>query len=65
MYSWTVLSAFCLGWLAAPLTYLLFLFGFVSRETPILAGGIGVARAVVWAVFAVCFGFGTIMSQCC
>ena len=65
MYSWTVLSAFCLGWLAAPLTYLLFLFGFVSRETPILAGGIGVARAVVGAFLLFVFGIGTIMSQCC
>ena len=34
------------------------------RETPILAAGIGVARAVVGAVFAVCFRFGAIVSQC-
>ena len=34
------------------------------RETPILAGGIGVARVVVGAVFAVCFLFGAIVSQC-
>ena len=36
-----------------------------SRETPILAGGIGVARAVVGAFLLFVFGFGTIMSQCC
>ena len=50
--------AFYLGWLAAPLTHLL--LGFVvalSRGTPILAGGIGVARFVVGFVllFVLCF----------
>ena len=47
LYSWQFLSAFLfLGWLAAPLTHLLFWFlALFSRETPILAGGIGVARA--------------------
>ena len=47
-------GVFILGWLAAPLTHLL--FGFVVqffRGTPILAGGIGVARVVVGLVFAV------------
>ena len=48
------LSAFYLGWLAAPLTHLLLCFVVCfSRGTPILAGGIGVARAVVGAVFGV------------
>ena len=65
VYSWTVLLAFYVGWLAAPLTHLFFLGGFVARETPILAGGIGVARAVVGAFLLFVFGDGTIMSQCC
>ena len=52
MYSWTFSSASHLGWLAAPLISLLLDFcGFsLFRGTPILAGGIGVARAVVGAV---------------
>ena len=40
-------------------------FGFVSREMPILAGGIGVARAVVGAFLLFVFGDGAIMSQWC
>ena len=52
VYSWIFLSAFHLGWLAAPLIHLLLVFCSFSlfRGTPILAGGIGVARAVVGAV---------------
>ena len=46
-------------------SFIVLVFGFVSRETPILAGGIGVARAVVGAFLLFVFGFGTIMSQCC
>ena len=49
LYSWTVLFAEYLGWLAAPLI-LTCRFGFsVVRGTPILAGGIGVARFVAGA----------------
>ena len=50
---------YCLGWLPAPLISLLLDFcGFsLFRGTPILAGGIGVARAVVGAFCAVCFLF--------
>ena len=51
------LSAFYLGWLAAPLTHLLFGLWPCFRETPILAGGIGVARVVVGAVLVSDFGF--------
>ena len=41
----------------APMLSPLFYGGKLShRETPILAGGIGVARVVVGTVFAVCFG---------
>ena len=58
LYSWTVFTGFLdLGWLAAPLTHLLFCLWLCFRGTPILAGGIGVARVVVGAFFAVCFGF--------
>ena len=58
MYSRTFLLVFYLGWLAAPLIQ--FLIDFVVsllRGTPILAEGIGVARAVVGAV-AWCLFFG-------
>ena len=51
--------AFSLGWLAAPLTHLL--LGFVValfRRTPILAGGIGIARLVVGFVFCLFWVFG-------
>ena len=50
LYSWTFYRLFYLGWLAAPLTLFCSGVGFVCRETPILAGGIGVARVVVGAV---------------
>ena len=58
VYSWTFSSASHLGWLAAPLISLLLDFcGFsLFRGTPILAGGIGVARAVVGAVLLFVFG---------
>ena len=57
-YSWTVFIGLFSGWLAALLTHLLFgLWPFLLRETPILAGGIGVARVVVGAVFGVGFWF--------
>ena len=38
--------------------------GLFFRGTPILAGGIGVARAVVGAVFVFGFRFLAILSQC-
>ena len=52
-----LLSDILLGWLAAPLTHLLLCLWPVFRGTPILAGGIGVARVVVGAVFVfgLCF----------
>ena len=54
LYSWTIFFGISfLGWLAAPLTHLLFCLWLVVRGTPILAGGIGVARVVVGAVFSV------------
>ena len=64
MYRWTYILAFYLGWLAAPLTHLL--FGFVVaffRGTQILAGGIGVARVVVGSVFLVGFRFRANLSH--
>ena len=50
-YNWTLLSAFYLGWLAAPLTHLLldFVVCFLEGRQSWL-GGIGVARAVVGAL---------------
>ena len=57
---------FILGLACRPTDSLIVLvLALFSRETPILAGGIGVARSVVGAVFAVCFWFGAIVSQCC
>ena len=64
LYRWTFILAFYLGWLAAPLTHLL--FGFVVaffRGTPILAGGIGVARVVVGFVLLFGLCFWAILSQ--
>ena len=56
LYSWAIFSDFDLGWLAAPLTLLLLeLFVLLFRGTPILAGGIGVARVVVGAVLFLLF----------
>ena len=64
LYSWTIFSDFDLVWLAAPLTHLLLgLCGLLFRGTPILAGGIGVARVVVGAVFGVGLRFRAIVSQ--
>ena len=41
LYSWAVFTGFLdLGWLAAPLTHLLFSLWPCFRETPILAGGL-------------------------
>ena len=40
------------GWLAAPLILTCSLVLFCARETPILAGGIGVARCVAGAVLS-------------
>ena len=60
-----ILSAFYLGWLAAPLTCFCSGFWLCLSRDAILAGGIGVARAVVGAFLLFVFGFGTIMSQCC
>ena len=60
------LSAFYSGLACRPTdSFIVLVVALFSRETPILAGGIGVARAVVGAVFAVCFWFGAIVSQCC
>ena len=57
LYSWTVFIGFLfLGWLAASDSFIVLVLTLFSRETPILAGGIGVARAVVGAVFACLFG---------
>ena len=54
---------FTLGWLAAPLIHVLHPVVHVSRGTPILAGGIGVARVVVGAVLFP-FDCGAIVCQC-
>ena len=64
-YSWIFFSDFDLGWLAAPLTLLLLdLCVLLFRGTAILAGGIGVARVLVGAVFVVFVcGFRAILSQ--
>ena len=52
-----------LGWLAAPLTHsLLDCVVCLSRGTPILAGGIGVARVVAGAVFVFGLRFLAIVS---
>ena len=65
LYSWIYFWLFYQGWLAAPLTYLLLcLVVLLVRGTPILAGGIGVARLVVGAVFVVVFVFGQFLCQC-
>ena len=59
------LSAFYSGLACRPTdSFIVLVVALFSRETPILAGGIGVARAVVGAVFAVCFWFGVIVRQC-
>ena len=58
MYSWTVFIGFLSGLACRPTdSFIVLVLALLSRETPILAGGIGVARAVVGAVFAVCFRF--------
>ena len=49
-----IVGFFTLGWLAAPLIYVLHPCCRVLRGTPILAGGIGVARVVVGAVLFPC-----------
>ena len=54
-----LLWLFSQGWLAAPLTLTCSFVFSCARGTPILAGGIGVARLVAGAVFcfvAVCMG---------
>ena len=58
LYSWTVFIGFLfMGWLAAPLTHLLFGFwlGFSRDANP--GRGIGVARVVVGAVLVFVFCF--------
>ena len=53
---WTLLLDTFQGWLAAPLTYLLpCVVGLFNRGTPILAGGICVARLWWFLFFCCCF----------
>ena len=54
LYSWTVFVGFLFGLACRPADSSIALFsGLFSRGTPILAGGIGIARAVVGAVGAI------------
>ena len=57
LYSWTVFIGF-LFWAGLPPHCLIYcsVCALSSRETPILAGGIGVARAVAGAVLLFVFG---------
>ena len=64
MYSWTVFIGFLSGLACRPTdSFIVLVLALFSRETPILAGGIGVARAVVGAFLLFVFGFGAIVSQ--
>ena len=58
MYSWTVFIGFLSGLACRPTdSFIVLVLALFSRETPILAGGIGVARAVVGAVLLFVFLF--------
>ena len=64
LYSWTVFIGFLYVLACRPTdSFIVRFFGLVLRGTPILAGGIGVARVVVGAVFGVCLWFRAIVSQ--
>ena len=63
LYSWTIIWLSFLGWLAAPQTHFLPVSVVaLFRGTPILAGGIGVARFVVGFVLLFVLCFRAIMS---
>ena len=56
-YSWTSLSAFYSALACRPTdSFIILVLALLFRETPILAGGIGVARVVVGAVLLFVFG---------
>ena len=57
VYSWTVFIGFYSGLACRPTdSFFVLAVALFPRETPILAGGIGVARAVVGSVLLSVFG---------
>ena len=67
LYSWKTSMTFLFGLACRPADLYIALVSVVAlfRGTPILAGGIGVARFVVWVGFLfVCFVVSATISQC-